>query len=102
MISLKRIREWVRVISGPRVRFRDWKKIIFGLGKLWFLSVDRITWRQRMRACYNCPVFDPQRKTCRPFPESDMGCGCYTPYSNLLEDGECWGRGRFGENFGWE
>lgn len=102
MISLKRAREWVGVMVGPRVRFRDWWKIVRGMSHLLLSgSVRRVEWRRRMRTCYLCPVFNPEKKICRPFAESEMGCGCYTPYSNLVNNGKCWGRGAFGENFGW-
>ena len=113
--------EWsVMVIAGfnVRKRFRQWRAVVAREGRkkgvagrvalaMTLLgaafkigSVGRRQWRDRMRACHRCPVFDASTKACRPFLGSDLGCGCFTPwvalvpapYSNLQTDRKgCWG-----------
>lgn len=100
MISVQRFREWMRVAFGPHVGIRDWVSIIKGAFLVLRSGVGHAEWVRRTRICYECPIFDKARKTCRPFLESEMGCGCYVPYSNLVKT-QCWGRDKFGENFGW-
>ena len=100
MISLRRFREWLRVAFGPKVGIRDWIAILKGMISMFRSPTSRSEWVRRTRICYGCPLFDKERKTCRPFPDSDLGCGCYVPYSNLIKE-RCWGRERFGDNFGW-
>ena len=94
MISPRRFKEWLRVAFGPRVKPSDWWTIAKSAFSLIFNRVNGDTWRNRMRACYGCPVFNHDRKICE-------GCGCSAPYSNLLDKPECWGRTEIGEEFGW-
>lgn len=100
MISIRRFREWIRVAFGPEVGFRDYWNIFKGAWVVMFSPVKHAEWMRRTRICYRCPIFDKGRKTCRPHIGSELGCGCYIPYSNLVKD-KCWGKDKFGENFGW-
>lgn len=100
MISLRRFREFIKVAFGPHVSIRNWVNILRAGISVSRSSVTHAEWSRRTRICYSCPIFDKARKTCQPFPESEMGCGCYIPYSNLLNK-KCWGRERFGGDFGW-
>ena len=94
MISTRRFKEWLRVAFGPRVGPSDWWNVAKAACSLLFHRVNADTWRNRMRVCYGCPFFDRDRRICE-------GCGCYAPYSNLLDEDECWGRKEFGGSFGW-
>lgn len=100
MISWRRFKEFLRVAFGPRVTFRDYIKILKAACKILKSPYTQELWRHRMTVCYRCPIFNKDLKTCRPFPKSAMGCGCYTPYKALVEY-HCWGRGKYGEDFGW-
>ena len=100
MISFRRFREWLSVVFGPRVGVRDWVSIIKGIWGVLRSPVERSEWIRRTRICMECPIYDTKRKTCRPFKNSVLGCGCYIPYSNLVKQ-HCWGRETYGEKFGW-
>ncbi len=99
-MGLKRFKEFLRVAFGPKVTLRDWLAILKASFLVYRSPYTQGIWRERMRACYNCPIFDKTRKTCRPFDKSVLGCGCYVPYKALVKN-HCWGRERFGKNFGW-
>ena len=99
-MGFKRFREFLRVAFGPKVSWRDYLAILKAAFQITRSVYTQAIWRERMRICYKCPVFDKTRKTCRPFEGSVMGCGCYVPYKALVKS-HCWGRDRFGENFGW-
>ena len=101
MFNTKRIKEWVRIIKFGKPSVIDWLKMGVVFIKLLFgKKCDRITWRRRMSKCYTCPIYDPVWKRCRPYTSSELGCGCYAPYSNMLGK-ECWGRKAYGDSFGW-
>ena len=100
MISFRRFREFLRVAFGPKVLWRDYLAILKSAFTIARSPYSQEMWRARMTICYRCPIFDKARKTCRPFEKSDMGCGCYAPYKALVKD-HCWGREKFGDNFGW-
>jgi len=99
-VGFKRFKEFLRVAFGPKVSFKDWLAILKASFLVYRSPYSQAMWRERMRKCYNCPIFDKTRKTCRPFEGSVMGCGCYAPYKALVKE-HCWGRERFGDNFGW-
>jgi hypothetical protein len=63
------------------------------------LAMNRRRWRQKMRVCAKCPVYDPVLKRCRPYTGSVLGCGCYVPFMAVIE-GHCWMRRAFGSG-GW-
>jgi len=100
MISIRRFKEFLRVAFGPKVSVFDYLEILKSAFSIARSPYSQEMWRARMVICYKCPIFDKERKTCRPFPKSAMGCGCYAPYKALVKK-HCWGRGKFGENFGW-
>ena len=100
MISWRRFKEFLRVAFGPRVTIRDWWQILKATVSIIKSPYSHAVWCERMRICYACPIFDKERKTCRPFVNSSLGCGCYAPYKALVKD-QCWGRETYGDNFGW-
>jgi hypothetical protein len=100
MISYRRFNEFLKVAFGPHVSIFHWWAILKAGFSIARSSVTHAEWTRRTRICYACPIFDKARKTCQPHIKSELGCGCYVPYSNLVKK-SCWGRERFGENFGW-
>lgn len=100
MISWRRFKEFLGIAFGPKVTWRDYLEILKAAFQIARSPYSEEMWKSRMYICYRCPIFDKDRKTCRPFPESEMGCGCYAPYKALVKD-HCWGRDNMGENFGW-
>jgi hypothetical protein len=105
---VKRIKEFLRVVREERGSISlpaaviVLARLIINLLPYWYLAQkhEKLEWMRRYKACYNCPVFDPRLKRCRPYKNSDQGCGCYTPFSNLVYD-ECWGRINYGKAIGW-
>ena len=72
--------------------------------------VPRSVWRQRIRTCQRCPIYDRVHKACRVISPrgARLGCGCYVPFKALSAspyegDGGrgCWGRATMGESEGW-
>lgn len=100
MFNTKRIREWVEVIKVTKPSPKRLFRMLCQAFKVIKNPIESAEWKRRMRTCYECPVFDPQLKRCRPWG-TDMGCGCYTPYSNM-QGNQCWGRNNLGERFGWK
>jgi len=101
MISWKRFKEFLRVAFGPRVTWRNYLAILKAGLSIARSRTTQEEWRSRIQICYKCPIFNKDLKTCRPFPKSIMGCGCYVPYKALVNRGHCWGRKKMGDNFGW-
>lgn len=67
--------------------------------------VPRAVWRQRLRTCWQCPIYNRATRACRRHHEGrPLGCGCYVPWKALTAapypDG-CWGREVMGETLGW-
>lgn len=115
------------------LRYRQWRYAIQLAGakaKLWPMlraiksgAVDARTYRQRLRICAACPIYDAEFKLCRKvIPQGSLGCSCYVPYLaktrvpyqrefdvNAIEAGMglrstvrgCWGRVHIGRTFGW-
>jgi hypothetical protein len=54
-------------------------------------------WRQRLRTCQRCPVYDRELKRCG-VAGSGLGCGCFVPYKAF--EGTCWLRDQ-GSAQGW-
>lgn len=100
MISYKRFKEFLRVAFGPKVTWRDYLAILKSAFQISRSPYSREMWYARMMICYKCPVFDRRRKTCRPFPSSNLGCGCYAPYKAMVKE-NCWGKENMGDSFGW-
>jgi hypothetical protein len=56
-------------------------------------TVSRTLYFERMRACYRCPVFSKQFKTCgnpRSKENRDIGCWCYMPNKASISNIRCW------------
>lgn len=65
-------------------------------------GVTRQQWLKRMEMCQKCPLHDPSLWRCRPFDNSDLGCGCFTKYISLIKNDGCWGyRNLKGQGIGW-
>lgn len=98
-----RTAQWIIALHLVRQRI-PWRTMILAI-----LSgpVPRAVWRQRMRyGCYECPLFNHDRLTCRGViePYDQHGCDCFVPYSALTAEpypSGCYGRAKFGEDFGW-
>lgn len=59
-------------------------------------------WRQRMRACGRCPIYNRETRQCgRVDPAPDLGCGCSCPVKFLFRGAECWARENQIEGLGW-
>jgi hypothetical protein len=99
-----------------KLRLKQWRSAVAAAGNKASIPkmlkslidgiVPRTVWRQRMRTCARCPIYDPRGKVCKsPYPgEEHLGCGCFTPFSALTTEpyaGGCWGRAAFGGDFGW-
>jgi len=103
-LLLKRLPEWWKVASMKHGGIRKLVKMICGLPFLIasLIFMRRAEYFRRMRACYSCPIFDPQNKRCKHLFVANMGCGCYTPFSNLVQD-KCWYRKHMlDDEFGWD
>lgn len=94
----KRISEWRTVMAQKGV-----KVSIVSLARAVLSGpVPADVWRDRMRVCLRCPIYNADLKACRqPNPRGpdylDLGCGCYTPFSALTavpytKAGGCWAR----------
>lgn len=42
-----------------------------------------------LQVCARCPVYNRRLRQCRPWPGSDLGCGCFLPYK-VRFGGDCW------------
>jgi hypothetical protein len=77
----KRIAEWRRVLAQKGV-----KVSVFALLRALLSGpVPGDVWRDRMRVCMRCPVYDRDLRACYK-PLSDgrvVGCGCYCPFKAL-------------------
>jgi len=59
-------------------------------------------WRQRMRACGRCPIYNRETRQCgRVDPAPDLGCGCSCPVKFLFRGETCWARENLIEGLGW-
>lgn len=58
-----------------------------------------------MKACKNCPIYDPIRKTCgNEYMEVNgeiLGCLCYMPLKAKIPQSGCWAREN-GLDMGWQ
>ena len=103
--KLGRYREWARVVAteGRRVMWLGVLRDISKAGLRWMLTgfkSNGTTWRTRMRTCWNCPVYDRERRACR---QRDLGCGCYMPFKAMSPKAGCWLReSGIDVPFGWK
>jgi len=103
MISWKRFFQWVKLLYGSTVKLPQWIKILRASLRLLINGqVSRPIWRERMKVCAECPLYDMESKRCRPTERPDLGCGCYAPYLALVKDNNCWGNSEYGNDFGWK
>jgi hypothetical protein len=93
-----RITEWRRVMTQKGV-----KVSIVSLARAVLSGpVPADVWRDRMRVCLRCPIFNQELKACHRRIEDggyhrDLGCRCYTPFLALTavpysKTGGCWAR----------
>jgi hypothetical protein len=94
----KRISEWRTVLAQKGV-----KVSIFALARAVLSGpVPPDVWRDRMRVCLRCPVYNRELKRCGRLVvdgnyHRQLGCLCYTPFLALTAapyspDGGCWAR----------
>ena len=100
-----RFRQWLDVVDEEQ-RVLHWRDKLAMLWKIAMAgtrlgSVSRKAWRDKMRCCPKCPIFDRSLHRCRPFTGSDLGCGCFVPFL-ALADKKCFADGleEF-KQFGW-
>lgn len=106
---LGRVPEFLSVIrretaqSSPEAKWRLlWGILVAGLGVIMGRRVKRGVWRRRVRVCAKCPIYSgrPMRQ-CRPYPSSDLGCGCLIWAKALAKNPKgCWGRQYLGIGWG--
>lgn len=100
-----RVAQWAAVVGeeGRRVPFRAmvWEMVKGLWGSRCALRTQEAAGRRRAAyyACHRCPLFDRQRRACRPYPGAKLGCGCFMPFK-VASDGDCWGRARL-PGFAW-
>jgi hypothetical protein len=106
LIWSKRIAEWRTVMAQKGVEVS-----IVSLARAVLSGpVPADVWRDRMRVCLRCPVFNRELKACHKRIESgafhrDLGCRCYTPFLAFTavpytRAGGCWAR-EIATNEGW-
>lgn len=87
-----RFREWARALQNEARQGNRFKLVVSLLKASWGLGPNRTRWRRRGRACWRCPIYNRTLKICRPFPGSELGCGCWMPAKSLVRAGHCWVR----------
>lgn len=111
MLKLKRYHEWLAVmrLHGGEATLPEKLRLLWSMVRTVALSVSPfhrspLTWRQKIRRCQRCPVYDPVMKQCYAIDHETgqtWGCRCYMPVKAALArhgwarevgwDGvECW------------
>lgn len=102
--KLRRYAEWCRVlrIEFGRVTFRDKLRLVATILRSIRLKRDK-EFRRKYRCCCRCVLYDRNLRRCRPFDDSNAGCGCYMPFK-IAFGGGCWINEAFPdeENIGWK
>lgn len=77
----KRIAEWRAVLAHKGVKVST----VALLRALFSGPVPADVWRDRMRVCMRCPVYDRDLRACfKPLSDGRViGCGCYTPFKAM-------------------
>lgn len=114
LFRLKRSRfwDWERTVEDElgRVGWLDSTRLLLSMARVlvwgvWgreSLPVKQARFRQRMKCCMKCPIYERNSRVCRPYPGSVLGCGCYMPYAAQLKK-RCWADENMpDENIGWE
>lgn len=89
----KRLSEWRTVLAAKGVKVSTWALVRAVLSG----PVPADVWRNRIRVCLRCPVYNRELKTCHNVvPDGRViGCGCYVPFKALTAAPYrlgCWGR----------
>ncbi len=89
-MTLRLLRLWARAVRMTR-RPVPW------LAQLRLLvtgrKVDRKRWRERMRTCQRCVIYDRVNRRCSArIGLRDMGCDCSMPIKALFDKSTCWAR----------
>lgn len=84
--------EWWTVVHEEALTL-SWRRVLWAMLRAVIRSFCRIgntraslTWRQRMRKCARCPIYDRGLHRCRPFTGSPVGCGCWMPGKAAFSD----------------
>lgn len=98
---LRRIPQWLSVLRLERSTL-SLRAIIRALASG---PVPRAVWRNRLKTCRACPVFNPATRQCRRFLNGNaIGCGCWLPLKALTAapyPKGCWGFTVMSGNLGW-
>ena len=92
--------EWLALVKAEGRRV-GWGSVLVSVAKAARIAtVGRSVWRQRMRDCAACPIYDRRRHACR---NGKLGCGCWMPLKAMFRGPQCWGRsvlpdGAFGQH----
>jgi hypothetical protein len=101
-LSPKRLHQWA-VVAYFEGLHQTWRHRAKMWGSMLWAALSRpasrATWRQRIRICHKCPVYDRVLRRCRPSNGSPLGCGCYVPFIAIVKK-RCWGDENT-ENVGW-
>ena len=91
--KLRRYAEWCKVlrIEFGRVTFRDKLRLVATILRSIRLKRDK-EFRGKYRCCCRCVLYDRNLRRCRPFDDSNAGCGCYMPFK-IAFGGGCQGCG---------
>ena len=102
------LKDWWRVLELEAPDWRDKAAVLLHMAKVAATSGGLVGWRkrqERIAACAECPIHDPELRRCRRHDESSLGCGCFTPALVWLKrpmppKAGCWGRQEIG--LGWD
>lgn len=97
MLSLRRIKQWLYALRLAGVTRVPWWGLLLAI-----LSgpVPRRVWRERMRTCFQCPLYSKRDGVVlclSTHPDMmNVGCGCYLAYTAMWANphppGGCYGR----------
>lgn len=63
-----------------------------GIGMLWAIakspfSKQGLSWKQKMRKCMRCPIYDPETKQCWFVHDTTgFGCRCFMPFKAVVSE----------------
>lgn len=97
-MTLRLLRLWLSALRMAR-RPVPW----LGMLRLLLFSrkADRKLWRERMRTCQRCVIYDRANRRCAVrVGLTDLGCECSMPIKALFHNSTCWARDK-GLPYGW-
>lgn len=76
---------WLKVLLLERGNYGVFQLLMLGFK----LRRNKKLWRNRLRECVRCPLYDRRYKTCGS-PGTDVGCHCFLPMKAALPEARCW------------